>query len=169
MMAVRGGGIGVFLRRHHRKKRGECYEYWTLVESVRTARGPRQRTVAAIGKLPGLEAEARVGWEEIGAILDGRARSRDFLRPLEPEPPEWARVDVRRVRLERSRQFGSPYLGLALWRRLGLDGFFARAMEAGREEIGWGTMASILTLARFCAPSSELQAADFWLRQDGAG
>ncbi|MFP4173490.1 MAG: IS1634 family transposase [Candidatus Hydrogenedentota bacterium] len=35
-------------------------------------------------------------------------------------------------------------------------------MEPGREEIAWGTMACILVLARFCAPSSELQIADFW-------
>jgi transposase len=35
-------------------------------------------------------------------------------------------------------------------------------MEPGREEIAWGTMACILALARFCAPSSDLQIADFW-------
>ena len=32
----------MFLRRNRRKKKGETYDYWTLVESVRTARGPRQ-------------------------------------------------------------------------------------------------------------------------------
>jgi transposase len=51
---------------------------------------------------------------------------------------------------------------LALWRRLKLDLFFTEAMGPGREEIAWGTMACILTLARFCAPSSELQIANFW-------
>lgn len=35
-------------------------------------------------------------------------------------------------------------------------------MPAGREEVAWGTMACILVLARFCAPSSELQIADSW-------
>ena len=64
--------------------------------------------------------------------------------------------------MERLRRFGDVYLGLALWRRLKLDAFFNEAMEPGREEIPWGTMACILTLARFCAPSSELQIADFW-------
>ena len=51
----------MFLRRHRRTKKDQTYEYWTLVESVRTGRGPRQRTVATIGKLPGLDQEARVG------------------------------------------------------------------------------------------------------------
>jgi len=152
----------VFLRRHKRKKKGETYEYWTLVESVRTARGPRQRTVATLGKLPGLDDETRVGWEHIGGILDGKVRQRDFLEPGEPDPPEWATVDLKGLRVERLRRFGDVYLGLALWRRLGLDRFFGDAMEPGREEIPWSTMACILALARFCAPSSELQISDFW-------
>ena len=151
----------MFLRRHHRKKNGESYEYWTLVESVRTSRGPRQRIVATLGKLPGLDEETRVGWEHIGEILDGRAHQADFFRP-EPDPPEWARVDVKGVSVGRLRRFGDVYLGLALWCRLGLDRFFGDAMEPGREEIPWATMACILALARFCAPSSELQVSDFW-------
>ena len=152
----------MFLRRHKRKKNGETYEYWTLVESVRTARGPRQRTVATIGKLPGLDEETRVGWEHIVDILDGRVRQRDFLKPTEPDPPEWATVDIKGMSVERLRRFGDVYLGLALWRRLGLDRFFNDSMESGHEEIPWATMACILSLARFCAPSSELQIADFW-------
>ncbi len=65
----------VFLKPHRREKKGVVYEYWTLEESVRTVEGPRHRTVATLGKLPGLEEEARVGWEHIGEILDGRATS----------------------------------------------------------------------------------------------
>jgi len=152
----------MFLRRHQRNKNGESYDYWTLVESVRTSRGPRQRIVATIGKLPGLEEEARVGWEHIAEILDGKARQEDFLKPRAADPPQWARVDVKGVSVERLRRFGDVFLGLALWRRLGLDCFFNEAMEPGREEIPWAMMASILTLARFCAPSSELQISDFW-------
>ena len=151
----------MYLRRNRRKRGDETYEYWTLVESVRTQEGPRQRIVATLGKLPGLEAEARVGWEHIGELLDGRLHQQDLLR-AEPEPPQWATVDTSRTRVERLRRFGEVYLGLALWRRLKLDAFFDEAMDEDRAEIAWGTMACILTLARFCAPSSELQIADFW-------
>lgn len=45
----------MYLRRRCRKKNGEEYESWALVETIRTSRGPRQRTVATIGKLPGLD------------------------------------------------------------------------------------------------------------------
>ncbi len=152
----------MYLRRNRRKKNGEQYDYWTLVESVRTSSGPRQRIVATLGKAPGLDDEVRVGWEHIGEILDGKVRQRDFLSPVEAEVPQWATVNVKGVSIERLRRFGEVYLGLALWRRLGLDRFFNEGMEPGREEISWGTMACILSLARFCAPSSELQISDFW-------
>ncbi|MBM3148727.1 MAG: hypothetical protein FJZ88_01695 [Chloroflexi bacterium] len=56
----------MFLRRNKKRKGGVDYECWTLVESVRTVRGPRQRIVATIGKLPGLDREEQVGWDEIG-------------------------------------------------------------------------------------------------------
>ena len=151
----------MYLRPNRRKRDGDSYEYWTLVESVRTPNGPRQRIVATLGKLPGMDEEVRVGWEHIQEVLDGRLHQRDLLN-AEPDPPQWATVDTSRARVERLRRFGEVYLGLALWRRLELDAFFDDAMERGREEVSWGTMACILVLARFCAPSSELQIADFW-------
>ena len=69
----------MFLRRNRRKHGGELYEYWTLVESVRTARGPRQRVVATLGKLPSLDQEEQRGWEEVARLLDGREAGRRTL------------------------------------------------------------------------------------------
>ena len=43
--------------------------------SVRTARGPRHRPVAYLGKLPGLDPGERAGWEHIGEILDGKQQT----------------------------------------------------------------------------------------------
>lgn len=51
--------------------------------------------------------------------------------------PEWATVDVSRVRVERMRDFGDVYLALALWRRLHLDRFFDEQMVSGKEDIPW--------------------------------
>ena len=49
--------------------------------------------------------------------------------------PEWVEVDVKGVRVERSRKFGGPWLGLELLRRLELDRFLEEALPEGREEI----------------------------------
>jgi len=152
----------MYLRRHDKKVAGEDYEYWSLVESVRTARGPRQRIVATIGKLPGLDREERIGWDEIGRLLSGKPRPEAALFEKPEDPPTWATVNIGRVSVERLRHFGDAYLGLLLWNRLGLATFCREAMPAGREEIPWSIMAAILVLARFCAPSSELQIAEFW-------
>jgi transposase len=152
----------MYLRRNTKKKGGADYDYWTLVESVRTARGPRQRIVATIGKLPGFDQEERIGWEEIGRILSGKPRPTPGLFEQSEEPPSWATVNISGVSVERLRRFGDGYLGLLLWNKLGLAGFCRDHIPSCREEVPWSIMAAILVLARFCAPSSELQIAEFW-------
>ena len=152
----------MYLRRHGKNVDGEDYGYWSLVESIRTARGPRQRIVATIGKLPGLDKEERIGWEEISRILTGKPRHQDSLLEKYEEPPSWAMVDINRVSVERLRSFGDIYLALLLWQQLGFAGFCREHMPEGRETISWSVMACILTIARFCSPSSELQIAESW-------
>lgn len=154
----------MFLRRNRRRKNGEAYEYWTLVETVRTARGPRQRIVATLGKWPGLDDDRRAGWEEIARLLDGRRREEgesDLFRAAE-DPPAWASVDLTRVRVERVRDFGKVYMALALWRRLGLHRFFEEKARRGREHVDWATVACILSVGRFCQPGSELALGERW-------
>ena len=41
----------MFLRPHHRDKDGKRHTYWSLVETVRTPDGPRQRTLCHLGEL----------------------------------------------------------------------------------------------------------------------
>jgi len=152
----------MYLRRHSKNVDTEEYGYWSLVESVRTARGPRQRIVATIGKLPGLDKEERVGWEEISRILTGQPKPQDSLFKKAEDPPSWATVDISRVSVERLRSFGDVYLALLLWHHLGFTDFCKEQMPEGKEAIPWSVMACILSVARFCAPSSELQIAESW-------
>ena len=158
--------FGMFLRRNRRRKGQEYYEYWTLVESVRTARGPRQRIVATLGKHPGLDPQERSGWEQVARLLDAAspaALQPDWFEGEEAvETPQWAQVDLSGVRVERVRQFGKVYVALALWRRLGLHTFFGERIPRGRERIDWATVACILSVGRFCAQSSELSLGERW-------
>jgi transposase len=154
----------MYLRRYGKKVDGEEYGYWSLVESVRTARGPRQRIVATIGKLPDFDKEEKLGWEDIARLLNSKPRQDGLFEKTE-EAPEWATVDINRVSVERLRSFGDIYLALLLWHRLGFSEFCKEQMPEGREAIPWSVMVSILSVARFCTPSSELQIAESWYQK----
>jgi len=165
-VSLNGDNEGMYLRSHGKRSGGVEYESWSLVKSVRTERGPRQRIVATLGKLVGLDGEERVGWEEVGRLLDGKGRQeRGLFERQQAAVPEWATVKVRELRVERLRSFGDVYLGLSLWKRLGLDTFCAEHLEHGKEMVPWSVLAAVLTLARFCSPSSELKIAEHWYGQ----
>lgn len=158
----------MFLRRNRRSYLGSTYEYWSLMRTVRTAKGPRHELIAHLGKAPGLDVDRRLGWERIADLLDGRespapiqGRLGEPLPPA-PSPRQWMQVDVRGLRVERVRDFGQVYLALALWRRLGLHRLLRDLMPPGRESVPWELVACILTLARFCGNKSELEVAERW-------
>ena len=135
----------MFLKRNRRKVDGETYEYWSLVRTVRTAKGPRHELVANLGKAPGLDNKTRRSWEEIVDLLNGRAgypRYRQMKlgetvekNSIEEPLPEWTQVDINGLRIEHVRDFGEVYLALALWRRLGLHALLAELFEPGKESV----------------------------------
>jgi len=142
----------MYLRRCYRRKDGKRHAYWALVESYRTNRGPRQRVVAWLGVM---DERGRLGVKRCAEKRSGYQT--DLFTGTEAE---WVEVDVKRVRVERSRKFGGPWLGTELLRRLELDRFLEETLANGREEIPWSTMAMILILSRLCEPSSELHLAE---------
>ena len=155
----------MFLRRYQRRKNGKRHTYWALVESIRTAQGSRQKIVAYLGELKKSE---RNGWAELG----GRMARKDRPSPTLFDPPHDREPDddvelvrIKGVQLERMRDFGDVWLALGLWRLLGLDKLLAKRMPSGREEVDWAVVAAILTIGRFCEPSSELHIADTWYRR----
>ncbi len=158
----------MFLRRITIKKDGKAHAYWALMESVRTARGPRQRTVAYLGELGAAE---QAGWAEVRRLLDRQPvpEASLFATPAAADEPipEHITVHVRGVRVERTRDFGEVYLGLLLWRALHLDALLEAAILPGREDVPWAVVGAILALARFCEPGSELHIAESWYRRTG--
>jgi len=159
-----------YLKRSRRCKHGCAYESWSIVESVRTAKGPRQRTIATLGKAPEYDAEERLGWDDVVDQLSGREpRRQGGLFESSTESPVWAQVDLRKVRVERLRRFGDVFLALPLWERLRLDVFFEAALAEGREEIPWSLIACLHSVARFCEPSSDWAIADSFYPQTALG
>ena len=57
------------------------------------------------------------------------------------------------------------WLAWGLWRLLGLDVVLGHEMRGGRAEVPWDVVAAILTIARFCEPSSELHIETTWYRR----
>lgn len=74
-------------------------------------------------------------------------------------------VDLKGIRLERTRDFGDVWLAWGLWRLLGLDVVLEKEMRGGRAEVPWDVVAAILTIARFREPSSELHIETTWYRR----
>ena len=154
----------MFLRPNHRSKDGKEHTYWSLVESVRTPDGPRQRTLCHLGELNGAD-QAR--WLRTVEVFNEQGEAQQLkLLPAHVEPPaddpQVARVLISRVRLERTRQFGACYLGLELWRRLELDRFFEQAVDDDLADVPWSRVAALLAISRLCAPGSELAIEQRW-------
>jgi hypothetical protein len=152
----------MFLKRIRLTASGKRHTYWSLVKSVRTARGPRHQVVAYLGELYPSE---KTGWAHVARIVSHRPKPClplfDTAESSEPVP-EKIEVRVRDAYVERTRDFGAVYLGLTLWRALKLDKLLDQVIPRNREGIPWSVVATILTLARFCEPSSELHIADTW-------
>src|ERR1035437_9792506 len=154
----------MFLRPNHRSKDGKEHTYWSLVESVRTPDGPRQRTLCHLGELNGSD-QAR--WLRTVEVFNEQGEAQQMkLFPSHGVPPagdaQVASVLVNRVRLERTRQFGACYLGLELWRRLELDRFFEQAVDDDAADVPWSRVAALLAINRLCAPGSELAIEQRW-------
>ena len=154
----------MFLRPHQRSKDGKDHTYWTLVETVRTANGPRQRTLCYLGELNG-SAQAR--WLKSVEVFNEQGEAQQLkLFPSHVEvpddDPQVARVLVNRVRLERTRQFGACFLGWELWKHLELDHFFEQAVDDDPADVAWSRVAAVLAINRLCAPGSELAVEERW-------
>lgn len=154
----------MFLRGHHREKDGKDHMYWSLVETVRTPDGPRQRTVCYLGEL---NSSAQARWLKTIEVFNEQGEAQQLtLFPSQVEvpagDPQVARVLLNKVRLERTRQFGACWLGLELWRRLELDCFFEQAVDEHEADVPWSRVAAVLAINRLCAPGSELAIEERW-------
>lgn len=78
------------LQKRTRNKDGRKYEYWELVESYRTARGPRRRSVAYLGVVGTGE---RPGLKLAAEDQTGNAQASLF----DDTQPEWVEIDSKPV------------------------------------------------------------------------
>jgi len=124
----------MFIRPCYRHKNGRRHAYWALVESYRTERGPRQRTVAYLGQL---DEAGRLGVKRVAKGNRKPAEQQLQLWEDDSPAPEWVEVDTAAVRVENQLALGGPWLALEMIRKLRLDKFLQRAIPEGSEAVRW--------------------------------
>jgi transposase len=87
----------MYIRKSIRSYNGKTYVNYVLVESVHTAKGPRQKTICSLGDLG---ARSRAEWLKLaGRIEDALVGQGDLLDPADAEVADIVRhVTTRRVR-----------------------------------------------------------------------
>jgi len=150
----------VYIRPSVVRKAGKTYRYYQLVRSVRRNGKIVQETVAHLVQL---DARGRAKARALADHICGSrsAQQRALFEP-ESDEPQIARVRIDKLRVERQRRFGDVWLGVTLWRALGLDTVCAEILPAGRESVPWSLVAAIEVIARLCEPASELYVAERW-------
>jgi len=182
----------MFIRQTKTKnaKTGEVYVKHTLVESVRTASGPRQRTVMQLGKLsiprkswPVLAAElerriAGQGELDLSSIKCSDAIARAADQAMEKFSPrvqrkaeniadekaaDFATVDLNTATTSMSRSAGAELLIHDAWNLLDLPGIL-KDLGLDKSE---RSLAEAVVAARMIEPGSDLKAWN-WIRNASA-
>lgn len=176
----------MYIRKSIRGYKGKTYTNYVLVESVHTAKGPRQKTVCSLGDLsPRPRAEwltlarkiedALVGQDDLLDAADGevadivrRVRARRADRGEVAPAPSLSRtargalikVDPSRVTTERHREAGPVHVGHQFWQRPGLDRILRDCGLSATAQ----RLACAMALNRLIAPCSEHAMPD-WIRR----
>jgi transposase len=155
----------MFLRPYVRTKDGKKHHYYALVESVRTAAGPRQQVVAYLGEL-NHDQERR--WQRTVTFHNRQGEARQLrLFPEDDTAPLADDPDVVRIRLSsvgwtNPRRFGDIWLARWLWQTLHLDEIVARHVPQGKHTVPPADIVAIEVINRLCAPCSEFALAEHW-------
>ena len=153
---------GIFEARRHGcsfeptigRKDGKPHTYFTLVESdsngAWSAAADRSRIGRAErGRAASLATDGDLSCSALRRVRNFRLFLDDEHAPL-PDDPDVVRVRLGKVGWTNARAFGDVWLGLQLWRMVGLDEIVARHIPTGRETVPPATMVAIEVISRLC-------------------
>ena len=128
----------MFLRATKRFKDGKVHDYWSMVENVRVGRRVFQRQALYLGELNDSQREE---WQRAIEAFDEKGNVRQLKLFPEDRAPETDDGQVVRIRMDRLtvrnvRNWGEVWLGLELWDKLGLDGFWREVSDTPRHFCG---------------------------------
>lgn len=122
----------MYLKKHKRFKDGKDHVYWSLMETVRTSEGPRQKRLCYLGEL---NHSRKKSWRKAIEVLNGDGRKEQlFLFPDDAPPEEgsedFVSIDLKSICLKRAREFGAVYMAWGLWKKLELDKFWQSGIRS---------------------------------------
>ncbi len=168
----------MYIKSITKKNKGykQIFTYYRLMESYRTERGPRQRTLLNLGKLSLPKEKQKALADRIEEIVTGQKRlipvtgdidklaehyasllvqHRFEKESLEKEKkegkPEYKTIDIKSVKTSEVRRIGAEYVGLSMFRKLGLDKILRR--HGFREK--QINLTALLIVGRLAHPASE--------------
>jgi hypothetical protein len=171
----------MYIRKTKRVYKGKSYTNHLLVESVLTAKGPRQRTICSLGSLQpaphqqwlalahkmesALQGQLSLsGSQPPPALLVARARKgrsqRGESATVRQPAGSFVLIDTDRVDTEEHREAGTVHVGHQIWRQLDIDTILGRAGLSKRA----CTLSEAMTLNRLIFPLSEHAMPD-WIRR----
>jgi transposase len=163
----------MFLKRHIRRKDGKAHVYYSLCESVRLSRNRlMQRRVLHLGELNTTQVER---WQRSIEVIQDQGERRQYRLFTDregaapPDAPDVCEVILSSLAVRHPRQFGACWLGSQLWQALGLDTFFAEALQDRRGPVAWSKVLELLAVNRLCDPQSELGVHQRWFGATAMG
>src|SRR5437763_6835052 len=171
----------MYIRKSTRTYKGKTYTNHLLVESVQTAKGPRQRTICSLGSLEPAPAE---DWRGLAHKLQSALQGQESLSGSSTEIQEWVEkarnkkkstvgsdgdrstdtVEPDQLQIERAREAGPVHVGHQLWGQLGMNRILQEAGLSPRA----CRLTEVMTLNRLICPSSEHAMPD-WIRRTALG
>src|SRR5213595_3892143 len=134
----------MYIRKSTRTYKGKTYINHLLVESVQTAKGPRQRTICSLGSLEPAPAE---DWLGLAHKLQSALQGQESLSGSSTEIQEWVEkarnkkkstvgsdgdrstvtVEPDQVQVEQAREAGPVHVGHQLWGQLEMNRILQQA------------------------------------------
>jgi transposase len=169
----------MYIRKSTRTYKDKTYTNYLLVESIQTAKGPRQRIICSLGSLEPGPAEE---WLALAHKLQSALSGQESLPESSNQFQEWVEkarkkkrssdghsgsmlaVATGDIEVEQAREAGPVHVGHQLWRQLGIDSILR---EAGLSERAC-TLTEVMTLNRLICPRSEHAMPD-WIRRTALG
>jgi transposase len=171
----------MYIRKTKRVYKGKSYTNHLLVESLLTAKGPRQRTICSLGSLQPAPHEQWLALaHKMESALQGQLslsgpqaptelvlararkgrRQRQKLATVYRPTGSLVLIDTDRIDTEEHREAGTVHVGHQIWRQLDMDTILSRAGLSKRA----CTLSEAMTLNRLIFPLSEHAMPD-WIRR----